>query len=45
MFRTNLDKINLKYIGNQKINYENLLNNVNNSKDNNDIACEFNYPD
>ena len=45
MFRTNLDKINLKYIGNQKINYDNLLNNVNNSKDNNDIACEFNYPD
>ena len=45
LFRTNLDKINLKNIGTQKINYENLLNNINNSKDINDILCEFNSPE
>lgn len=45
LFKSNLDKINLKYNGTQKINYEHLLNNINNSKDNNDILCEFNNPD
>ena len=45
LFRTSMDKINIKYTGAQKNNYEYLINNVNNSKDNNDILCEFNYPD
>ena len=45
LFKTSLDKINVKYTGNQKISYEYLLNNINNSKDINDILCEFNNPD
>ena len=45
IFRTNIDKINIKYTGSQKINYEHLLNNINNSRDNNDISCDFNIPE
>jgi hypothetical protein len=47
LFKTNLDKINIKYNATQKINYEYLLNNINinNNKDNSDILCEFNNPD
>jgi hypothetical protein len=45
IFRTNIDKINIKYTGTQKINYEHLLNNINNSRDNNDISCDFNIPE
>ena len=46
LFRTNIDKINIKNNGIQKISYEYLINNnINNSKDTNDILCEFNYPE
>ena len=45
LFRTSLDKINIKCPQTQRINYEYLLNNINNSKDNNDILCEFNNPE
>ena len=45
LFRTSLDKINIKCPQAQRINYEYLLNNINNSKDNNDILCEFNNPE
>lgn len=44
IFRTNLDKINNKYTGNQKTSYEYLLN-YNKESHNNDIICYFNSPD
>ena len=45
IFRTSLDKINIRCLQTPKANYEHLLTNINNSKDNNDILCEFNNPE
>ena len=41
LFRTNIDKINIKNNGIQKVNYEHLINN----SDINDVLCEFNCPE
>lgn len=45
LFGTALGKINIKSPQTQRINYEYLLNNINNGKDNNDILFEFNNPE
>ena len=44
IFRTSLDKINVKNNEAIKKNYENILNN-NKDKEKNDILCEFNIPE
>ena len=42
LFRTSIDKIYIKYNETQQSNFDYFINNVNKSKDNNDILCEFN---